>query len=127
MKKYTSNVILLIVLINTLIAFLIDFYMSISISWKYGAVIALIEVPIIYVILKMFENKKWAFLIGIIYYFLRSFNFYLEKFTFYTKNGINIELSMFDKIGINLISLIILILIIVAYNRWNKKLKTTKI
>ena len=119
-KEQKSNVLIWIVLINSIIALFVDAFLGFSQSWVYGAIILLIEIPLVYVILKMFDDKKWAFIITIIYFSLRSFNFYFEDFYFFTKNGINLELNFTDQFGINLISFIVLILILVQYSRIEK-------
>ena len=116
MNKLLKKPLLLIVLINTVLAFIIDFYLASTVSWKYLLVILLIELPLIYVLTKTFDNKKWALIISAIYYLIRSFNFYFDNFTFYTKNGFNIELGI-GNIGVNLVSLIMLVLLIIYLDK----------
>jgi len=121
MKKNRSNILVWIVLINSVIAFMVDAFLGFSHSWVYGVIISLIEIPLIFVVFKMLQGKRWAYIISIIYFILRSFNFNFERFTFYTKNGINLELSFIEQISINLVSLIMLILILIKFQSVPKK------
>ena len=56
------------------------------------------------------KGQRWAYVLTIIYYFLRSFNFYFPDFYLMTKNGLNFEFSV-NSIGINVVSLILFLLL----------------
>lgn len=98
---------LALLLANTVFAFLIDFYVGYSENWL---LVILMEVPIIVAIVLAMKDYKWAYIFTIIYYLLRSFNFYFENFYLMTKNGINFEISV-NSVGVNVLSLIFFILL----------------
>ena len=56
------------------------------------------------------RGQKWAYILTVIYYFIRSFNFYFPEFYFMTKNGLNFEISL-GSIGFNLVSLAFFLLL----------------
>ena len=70
--------------------------------------VMLVDVPILYALFMSMKGKQWAYFTGLFYTLLRSFNYYFDSFTLYTKNGLNIEVSV-NSIGINIISFILLI------------------
>lgn len=104
-----------IILIWTVVTFLIDLYVTIS-SENVGVelIISLmaIETLICWIAYQMLMGKKWALIILTIYYGFRTLNIYTDAFTFYSKSGLNIEISIGETIGINLLTLIFLILLI---------------
>ena len=68
------------------------------------------ELPVIGFIYLAMRGQKWAYILTIVYYFIRSFNFYFPDLYLMTKNGLNFELSV-NSIGINVVSLIFFILL----------------
>jgi hypothetical protein len=56
------------------------------------------------------KGQRWAYILTIVYYFIRSFNFYFPGFYLMTKNGLNFELSI-NSIGVNVVSLIFFLLL----------------
>lgn len=121
MTKFKKNPLITTVFVNSVFAFLIDFVLGLVISWEYVLIVTIVSLLLIYTIYKLFDRHYWAYVISIIYYFLRSINLYFDKFTFFSKNGINIELKLNDTLGINTISLLMLILIIISYKRGQRK------
>jgi len=102
-----ENKLLFLVFLNSLSAFFIDFYMVFSEFWL---LLIIIELPILGFIFLAMRGQKWAYILTIIYYFIRSFNFYFPDFYLMTKNGLNFELSV-NSIGINVVSLIFFLLL----------------
>jgi hypothetical protein len=102
-----ENKLLFLVFLNSLIAFLIDFYLGYSEFWL---LLLLTELPIIGLTYFAMRGQKWAYILTIIYYFIRSFNFYFPDFYLMTKNGLNFELSI-NSIGVNVVSLIFFLLL----------------
>jgi len=102
-----ENKLLFLVFLNSLIAFLIDFYLGYSEFWL---LLIITELPIIGFLFLAMRGHKWAYVLTIIYYFIRSFNFYFPEFVLMTKNGLNFELSV-NSIGVNVISLIFFLLL----------------
>lgn len=102
-----ENKLLLLVFLNSVTAFLIDFYLGYSEFWL---LIITTELPILAIIYLAMKGQKWAYIVTIIYYFIRSFNFYFPEFYLMTKNGLNFELSV-NSIGINVVSLIFFLLL----------------
>lgn len=114
-----ENKLLFLVLLNSLFAFLIDFYLGFSEFW---VLILLTEVPILGIIYLAMKGQKWAYILTIIYYFIRSFNLYFPDLYLMTKNGLNFELSI-NSIGINVVSFIFFILLFYDLKaRFNSKL-----
>jgi hypothetical protein len=62
-------------------------------------------------------GKKWALITLTIYYGLRSLNIYTDAFSFYSKSGLNIEISLGQTIGINVLTLVFFILLVRELNR----------
>ncbi len=91
---------LTIVLINTVLAFIIDLIVGFTNYWYF---IIVFELPIIAVIYLAMKGKKWAYIITLLYYYIRSFNFYFEDFYLLTKNGLNVEIAI-NSVAINLVS-----------------------
>jgi len=102
-----ENKLLSLVFLNALIAFLIDFYMGFSEFWL---LLLVTELPILGFIYLAMKGRKWAYILTIIYLFIRSFNFYFPGFYLMTSNGLNFELSV-NSIGINVVSLIFFLLL----------------
>ena len=102
-----ENKLLFLVFLNSLIAFLIDFYLGFSEFWL---LLIVTELPILVFTFMAMKGQKWAYILTITYYFIRSFNFYFPGFYLMTKNGLNFELSV-NSIGINVVSLIFFLLL----------------
>jgi hypothetical protein len=106
-KQLKHNRLLLLVLLNTIIAFLVDLYAGYP---EYWLQIVVVEVPIIAVIFLALRGHNWAYIATVIYYLIRSFNLYFEDLYLVTKNGLNFELSI-NSIGVNVVSLILFIML----------------
>lgn len=102
-----ENKLLFLVFLNSLIAFIIDFSLGYSEFWL---LLITTELPILVIIFLAMKGQRWAYIVTIIYYFIRSFNFYFPEFSLMTKNGLNFELSV-NSIGINVVSLIFFLLL----------------
>ena len=102
-----ENKLLFLVFVNSLLAFVIDFSVGFKEFWL---LLLLTEVPILIIIFLAMKGQRWAYVLTIIYYFLRSFNFYFPDFYLMTKNGLNFEFSV-NSIGINVVSLILFLLL----------------
>lgn len=61
---------------------------------------------------QMLIGRRWALIVLIIYFGLRTLNIYTDEFSFYIQSGLNVEILLNKTIGINLTWLIALILII---------------
>jgi hypothetical protein len=109
-----------IILVWTIVTFLIDFYAAIN-SENAGVTLILIlmaiELLICWIAYQMVQDKKWGLIILTIYYGLRTINVYTDNFTFYSKSGLNIEISFGESIGINVLTLIFFILLIRELSR----------
>ena len=99
----------------TVLSFLIDLYVAVnSDTLGNGLIISLvvIEILICWTAYQMFLGKKWGLIVLTIYYGLRSLNIYTDNFSFYSKSGLNIEISVGDTVGLNLLTLIFFILLL---------------
>ncbi len=114
-----------IVFLNALIALVVDALTGVQSNYMNVIYVMLIDLPILYVLFMAVKGKNWAYLTGLIYTLFRSFNYYFDSFTLYTKNGLNIEVSV-NNIGINIISFLLLIFYVFDfYKRYqNGKLRT---
>ncbi len=102
-----ENKLLFLVFLNSLIAFVIDLSLGYSELWL---LLIVVELPVLAIIFYAMKGQSWAYIVTIIYYFIRSFNFYFPEFYFMTKNGLNFEISV-NSIGINVVSLIFFLLL----------------
>jgi hypothetical protein len=76
-----------------------------------------IELLVCWLVYQMLIGKKWGLMVLTIYYGLRTINVYTDAFTFYSKSGLNIEVSIGKTIGVNLLTLIFFILLIREVSR----------
>jgi len=111
-----------IIFVWTIVTFLIDLYAAInSENVGGGLVLSLIamETLICWIAYQMLKGKKWALITLAVYYGLRTINIYTDAFTFYSKSGLNIEISIGKTIGINLLTFIFFILLVKELTRAN--------
>lgn len=71
----------------------------------------MIELPILAMVFLAMKGHKWAYILTLVYYFVRSFNFYFPDFYFQTSSGLSFSFSI-NSIGINLIYLILFFLLV---------------
>lgn len=99
----------------TVLSFLIDLLVAVGSSTVSGGLVApliVIELMICWIAYQMFLGKKWALVALTIYYGLRSVNIYTDNLSFYSKSGLNIETSIGDTIGLNLLTIIFFVLLV---------------
>ena len=65
----------------------------------------------------MLIGRRWALIVLIIYFGLRTLSIYADEFSFYIQSGLNVEILLNKTLGINLTWLIALILMIRELNR----------
>ncbi len=81
----------------TILTFSIDLYVAITADRiGVGLVVGLMAFELLtcWTAYQVLVGKKWALIALTIYYGLRSLNIYTEAFSFYSKSGLNIEISL---------------------------------
>jgi hypothetical protein len=104
-----------IILAWTLVTFLVDLYAAInSGNVGIGLILVLMSIELLtcWIAYQMLMGKKWALVTLTIYYGLRAINVYTDAFTFYSKSGLNLEISIGKTIGLNLLTIIVFIVLI---------------
>lgn len=109
-----------IIFVWTIICFEVDLYFAIDSGIPVVSPeiigLVLIEVLVCWIGYRMVKNDRWALILTTIYYAIRTFNFRSDDFSFYTKNGLNFEVSFYvtgiGEIGINVVTLVFLIWLI---------------
>lgn len=104
----------------TILTFSIDLYVAITADRiGVGLVVGLMAFELLtcWTAYQVLVGKKWALIALTIYYGLRSLNIYTDAFSFYSKSGLNIEISLGQTVGINLLTLVFFILLIRELNR----------
>ncbi len=95
---------LTIVLIHAILAFTIDGVLALSGKPSGLIFVILFDVPIIIIMVLAIQGRKWAYITGLVYMLIRSFNYYFDDLSFYTKNGFSWEIVI-GSYGFNLIAL----------------------
>jgi hypothetical protein len=109
----------LIIVIWMVLSFLIDLVSALLGGVNGWFVVSLIVIGVVtcWVAYEMLIGKRWALITLMVYWGIRTFNIYTEKFSFYTKSGLNIELSLPQHIGINVLSVIAFILLMLEVRK----------
>lgn len=97
-----------LVFLNALVALVVDALAGAQENYMNVIHVVVFDLPILYVLYLAIKGKQWAYITGLIYTLFRSFNYYFDSFTLYTKNGLNIEITV-NNIGINVISFLLLV------------------
>jgi hypothetical protein len=103
----------------TALSFIIDLYAAIigNVGPLLLVLMIGVELLICWIAYQMLIGKRWALISLVIYYGLRSFNVYTESFSFYSKSGLNIEVSIGQVLGVNAFTLIIFVLLIIEQRK----------
>ena len=110
-----KKIIRTIILVWTVVTFLVDLYAAISSeNGGIGLIFVLMSIELFtcWIAYQMLAGKRWALITLTIYYGLRAINVYSDAFTFYSRSGLNVEISFSKTIGVNLLTLIFFILLI---------------
>ncbi len=94
----------LIVYFWTILTFLVDLFVMVtqSVDSVLMGSVMIIELLTSWVAYQVCIEKRWALIVLTVYYALRSFNLYLDTVSFYSKSGLNIEISITNLIGVNI-------------------------
>ena len=112
MKKHLIGIIVFAI---TTLNLIIDVVIAISTETEsniYTLIFFGFHLFVCWVAYKMIRGKRWSIIFLTVYYGLSSLNIYTEGFSLYTSSGLNLQFSLGDTFGLNLIQFIVFILLI---------------